>query len=60
MMEFYYNVKKRRMIQNEVMVFHTHPQPMSQSPHPYTKEMWKKMKLQHKYNKVLFALLDVK
>ncbi len=48
------------MIQNEVMVFHTHPQPMSQSPHPYTKEMWKKMKLQHKYNKVLFALLDVK
>ncbi len=28
-----------------------------QNPQPYTKEMWKKMKLQHKHNKVLFALL---
>jgi hypothetical protein len=31
---------------------------MALSPHPYTKGMWKKMKLQHKYNKVLFALLE--
>jgi hypothetical protein len=31
---------------------------MAQSPHPYIEEMWKKMKLQHKYNKVLFVLLD--
>jgi hypothetical protein len=31
---------------------------MAQNPHPYTKEMWKKMKLQHKYNKVLFVLLE--
>ncbi len=30
---------------------------MAQNPHPYTKEMWKKIKLQHKYNKVLFVLL---
>ncbi len=29
-----------------------------QNPHPYTKEMWKKTKRQHKYNKVLFALLE--
>ncbi len=30
---------------------------MAQNPHPYTKEMWKKIKLQHKYNKVLFVIL---
>ncbi len=29
-----------------------------QNPHPYSKEMWEKIKLQHKYNKVSFALLD--
>jgi hypothetical protein len=31
---------------------------MVQSPHPYIEEMWKRMKLQHKYNKVLFVLLE--
>jgi hypothetical protein len=40
------------------MVFHNQPQPRAQNPHPYTEEMWKKIKLQHKYNKVLFALLE--
>jgi hypothetical protein len=39
------------------MVFHRHLQLIVQNPQPYIKEMWKKMKLQHKYNKVLFALL---
>ncbi len=57
MMKFCYNVKKRKVIQNEIMFFHEHPQLIAQSPHPYTKEMWKKMK-QHKYNKVLFVLLE--
>ncbi len=46
------------MIRNEIIVVHKHFQPMAQSPHPYIEEMWKKMKLQHKYNKVLFVLLD--
>jgi hypothetical protein len=59
MTEFCYNVKKRREIQNEIMVFHKHPQPIAQSPHPYIEEMWNKMKLQHKYSKVLFALLKM-
>ncbi len=27
MMEFRYNVKKRKVIQNEIMVFHKHLQP---------------------------------
>ncbi len=58
MMKFYKNVKKRRVIRNEIIVVHKHFQPMAQSPHPYIEEMWKKMKLQHKYNKVLFVLLD--
>jgi hypothetical protein len=40
------------------MVFHNQPQPRTQNPHPYTEEMWEKIKLQHKYNKVLFALLE--
>jgi hypothetical protein len=40
------------------MVFHNQPQPRAQNPHPYTEKMWKKIKLQHKYNKVLFALLE--
>jgi hypothetical protein len=40
------------------MVSHKHPQPTMQSPHPYIEEMWKKVKLQHKYNKVLFVLLE--
>jgi len=31
---------------------------MAQSPHPYIEEMWKKMKLKHKYNKILFTLLE--
>jgi hypothetical protein len=57
MIEFCYNIKKRRVIQNEIMVFHKHPQPMAQSPHSYIQEMWKNVKLQHKCNKVLFALL---
>jgi hypothetical protein len=30
---------------------------MAQSPHPYIEKMWEKMKLQHKYNKILFLLL---
>jgi hypothetical protein len=38
------------------MVFHNQPQPRAQNPHPYTEEI--KIKLQHKYNKVLFALLE--
>jgi hypothetical protein len=41
------------------MVFHKHPQPITQSPHLYIEEMWKKIKLQHKYSKVLFALLEM-
>jgi hypothetical protein len=57
MMEFCYNVKKQKVIRNEIMVFHRHPQPTLQNPQPYTEEMWKKMKLEDKYNKVLFALL---
>jgi hypothetical protein len=30
---------------------------MVENPHPYI-EMWEKIKLEHKYNKVLFALLE--
>jgi hypothetical protein len=52
-----FNIKKKRVIRNEIMVFHKNPHPITQSPHPYT-EMWKKMKLQHKYSKVLFVLLE--
>jgi len=58
MIEFCYNVKKRKVIQNEIMVFNNQLQPMAQNPHCYIEEMWKKIKLQHKYNKVLFALLE--
>ncbi len=53
MMEFCYNVKKRREIQNEIMVFHKHLQPIAQSPHPYIEDMWGKKKLQHKYSDAL-------
>jgi hypothetical protein len=60
MMEFCYNIKKQRVIKNEIMVFHRHPQLTSQYPQPYIMEMWKKMKLQHKYSKVLFVLLKKK
>jgi hypothetical protein len=42
LIEFCYNVKKMRVIRNEIMVFRKHPQPTTQSPHLYTKEMWKK------------------
>jgi hypothetical protein len=49
--------KKGRVIQNEIMIFHNQPQLRAQNPHPYNEEMWKKIKLQHKDNKVLFALL---
>jgi hypothetical protein len=58
MTKFCYNVKKRRAIRNEIMVFDRHPQPMAQSSHLYIEKMWKKMKLQHQFNKVLFALLE--
>jgi hypothetical protein len=51
MKNFYYNIKKRRVIRNEIMVFHKNLQPMAQNPHPYIKEMWKKIKLQHKYRR---------
>ncbi len=40
------------------MVFHRHLQRITQNPQPYIEEIWKKMKLQHKYNKVLFVLLE--
>jgi hypothetical protein len=39
------------------MVFQRHPQPIAQNPQPYTKEMWKKMNLPHKYSKV-FVMLE--
>jgi len=58
MTKFCYNIKKRRVIRNEIIVFHRHLQPIAQSPQPYTEEMWKKVKLQHKYSKVLFAVLE--
>jgi len=58
MTKFSYNMKKKRVIRNGIMVFHKNPQPMAQNLHPYTKEMWKKIKLQYKYNKALFALLE--
>jgi len=48
-------MKKRKVIQTEIMVFSNQPQPTMQNPH---EEMWKKFKLQHKYNKVLFVLLE--
>ncbi len=50
--------QEMEVIRNEIMVFHRHPQPIVQNPQPYIEEMWKKMKLQHKYSKVLFALLE--
>ncbi len=59
MTEFCYNIKKRRVIQNIILVFHRHPQPTPQCPYLYIEDMWKKMKLQHKYSKVLFALLKM-
>lgn len=43
--KFYYNVKKQRVIRNEIIIFHKHPQPITQNPQPYTEEMWEKMKL---------------
>jgi hypothetical protein len=45
LMEFYYNVKKQRVIRNAIIIFHKHPQPIMQNPQPYTKKMWEKMKL---------------
>jgi hypothetical protein len=45
MIEFCYNVKKQKVIRNEIMVFHKHPQPIVQNPQPCIEEMWKKMKL---------------
>ncbi len=57
MTKFCYNVKKWRVIHNDIMIFHNQLQPTTQNPHPYTK-MWEKVKLQHKYCKVLFALLE--
>ncbi len=41
MTKFCYNMKKRRVVRNEIMVFHKQPQPRTQNPHPYTEEMWK-------------------
>jgi hypothetical protein len=41
------------------MVFHRHLQPKVQNPQSYTEEMWKRMKLQHKYSKVLFVLFEM-
>jgi hypothetical protein len=58
MTKFCYNVKKRKVIRNEIMLFHKHLQPTVQNLYPYIKDMWKKIKLQHKYSKVLFALLQ--
>jgi hypothetical protein len=51
--------QETEVIRNEIMVFHRHLQPKVQNPQPYTEEMWKKMKLQRKYSKVLFALLEM-
>jgi len=59
MTKFSYNVKKGRVIWNEIMVFHNWFQPTTQNPHPYIEEMWKKIKLQHNYSKVLFVLLEM-
>ncbi len=51
--------QEMEVIRNEIMIFHRHLQPKVQNPQPYTEEMWKKVKLQHKYSKVLFALLEM-
>jgi hypothetical protein len=40
------------------MLFLKHLELMAQSPHPYIEEIWEKIKLEHKYNKVLFMLLE--
>jgi hypothetical protein len=40
------------------MLFLKHLELMAQSPHPYIEEIWEKIKVEHKYNKVLFMLLE--
>jgi hypothetical protein len=40
------------------MLFLKHLELMAQSPHPCIEEIWEKIKLEHKYNKVLFMLLE--
>ncbi len=51
MAKFCYNVKKKRVIQNEIMVHHNRPQPIVQSPQPYIEVEWKTVKTLHNYNK---------
>jgi len=51
MAKFCYNVKKKKMIQNEIMVQHKHPHPIVQSPQPYIEAEWKIVKTLHNYNK---------
>jgi len=51
MYEFMNQLKRKVVIQNEIMIHFNFPK-------PYSDEAWKEKKLKHKLVKILFSILD--
>jgi len=59
MYEFTRLLKRKAMIRNEIMIFFGSPKPMVNNQKPYSNEDWHEKKVNHKFNKMLFSILDL-
>jgi hypothetical protein len=51
-------LKRKAMICNEIMIFFRSPKPMVNNQKPYSNEDWHGKKVNHKFDKMLFSILD--
>ncbi len=58
MSKFYLGCKKCCQICHKIMVFHGYLWPTSTNPMPYAMNDWHKKKRKHKYDDMIYSLLD--
>jgi hypothetical protein len=58
MYEFTKQLKRKVVIQNEIMIHFGFPKSIANSQKPYSDEAWREKKLKHKLDKMFFSILD--
>jgi len=51
-------LKRKVVIRNEIMIHFGFPKPTTNIQKPYFDDVWTKKKLKHKFDKILFSILD--
>jgi hypothetical protein len=60
MYEFTRLLKRKAVICNEIMIIFRSPKPIVNNKKPYSNEDQHEKKVNHKFNKMLFSILDLK